>query len=67
MMDRPTFQAFSHVVAEKAPLYRPILEAFTEARSRFQSYLRPHKVLAAIRARGFVLDSVDDALGALAG
>ena len=60
------FQPFSHLVAEKAPLYRAVLEVFTEARGRFQSYLRPHEVLSAVRARGFILDTVDEALDALA-
>lgn len=61
----PQFDAFSHLVAEKAGLYRLVLEAFTEARERFQSYLRPREILAALRTRGVELTSVDDALDQL--
>ena len=59
------FQPFNHLVADKSALYRQVLEIFTEARERFQSYLRPREVLTALRSRGIELSSVDDVLDQL--
>lgn len=59
------YSPFAHLVAERAPLYRAILEVHTEARARFRSYLRPRDVVSGLRARGHDVESVDDALAQL--
>lgn len=58
--------AFAHLVAERAALYRAVLDVFVEARGRFQAYLRPADVLAALRAQGHPVERVDDLLDQLA-
>ncbi len=64
-MRASTYAPFSHLVADRAALYRAVLEVFTEARSRFQSYLRPPDVVAALRARGLELETANDVLDQL--
>lgn len=61
-----TYSPFSHLVAERAQLYRAVLDVFAEARATFRSYLRPRDVVATLRARGHDIESIDDALDQLA-
>lgn len=50
---------FSHVVAERAPLYRAILATFAAARRQFRLHLRPDEVLAEAAWPGAAPDSVE--------
>lgn len=43
---------FSHVVADNAPLYRAILDAFAAAKRQFRLHLRPDEVLGDARWQG---------------
>ncbi|AKU92734.1 TIGR02677 family protein [Vulgatibacter incomptus] len=56
-------QAFQYVVAEKAPIYRAIVQVFSEARHHYVIELRPAEVLDRIRAAGiFVALGPDETL-----
>lgn len=58
---------FSHVVAENAPLYRAILDAFAAAKRQFRLHLRPDEVLVAAPWPGTApsLEAVQQVLGQL--
>ena len=47
----PDFSVFAHLNAEKAPLYRAILETFAAERARFTIALRPPEIAAALAGR----------------
>jgi len=51
--DRATdrrLKAFAYLVAEKASLYRAIMDAFTQAKTRFAVHLRPPEIVESLRA-----------------
>lgn len=73
MTDPVTAQGnlFRHVSADKASLYRAIMDAFAEAKHEFVPYLRPDEVLARMAigdrvADGAALPTLDEVQTALA-
>src|SRR3954464_7329165 len=48
---------FSHLNAEKAPLYRAILQVFMEAKESFALHLRPADIRAGLRYSGLLDES----------
>jgi uncharacterized protein (TIGR02677 family) len=54
-------QAFAHVTAPNAKLYRAIMIVFREAKSEYTLHLRPKDVLDGIIARGFTRPGDEDA------
>jgi len=60
-------EALRHAVAEKAPLYRSILEAFAAAKRQFVVHLRPEDVRAALpEGTAADVEEVGEALAQLA-
>lgn len=58
-MSRKTdFRVFSHLTAEKTPIYRAVMAVFVEAKAGFQLHLRPAEVKSALAAAGQALDGV---------
>lgn len=62
---------FRHVSADKAPLYRAVMDAFAAAKCEFVPYLRPDEVLARIARCDHVVDgtalpTLDEVQSALA-
>lgn len=60
-----SYAPFSHLIADRAALYRAVLDVFVAARGRFRSYLRPRDVVAELRARGHEIEAADDLLDQL--
>jgi len=58
-----TYDAFSHVVADKATLYRAVMAAFVEAKAHFTVHLRPEDVRD--RIPEYSLEDVQAALAQL--
>jgi uncharacterized protein (TIGR02677 family) len=55
--DLKSTSVFSHLSAEKAALYRAILQVFMQAKTSFALHLRPADVRAALRDKGLLDES----------
>jgi uncharacterized protein (TIGR02677 family) len=62
-----TSDLFSHVTAEKSPVYRAIMDVFATSKRQFRLHLRPHEVLeeAYWPAGRLTLDELQSALAQL--
>lgn len=61
-----TAQLFGHITADRAPLYRAILEVFAAAKRQFRLHLRPDEVLSDAQWPDSTPPSLDDVQNALA-